>query len=116
MEYFNQVDSTEASICFNESSISLGTISTQATPKVKAVFHFKNTGKKPLVIHNVQTSCGCTTVDYPHHPIKPGIQDSLVVTYDSRRSSGGKFKKSIAVYSNGKPECTYIYIEGSVKE
>lgn len=109
-------DTTEACISFNESKISLGTINKDTTPKVPVTFRFTNKGRKPLVIHNVQASCGCTTVEYPHHPIMPGAQDSLSVVYDSRRASGGKFQKSIAVYTNGQAETTYIYIEGSVSE
>lgn len=110
------VDSTEASISFEKTRIALGTINKQSTPKVPITFRFTNKGRKPLVIHNVQASCGCTTVEYPHHPIMPGAQDSLSVVYDSRRSAGGKFEKSIAVYTNGQTETTYIYIEGRVSE
>ena len=31
-------------------------------------FTLRNTGDRPLVIHDVTTSCGCLTVDYPEEP------------------------------------------------
>ena len=38
-------------------------------------FKFTNTGKEPLVITNVQASCGCTTPTWSKEPIKPGAQE-----------------------------------------
>ena len=35
-------------------------------------FELKNKGGSKLVIKDVRTSCGCTTVDYPRTPVEGG--------------------------------------------
>src|SRR5689334_6348391 len=35
-------------------------------------FKFTNTGKTPLIITNVQASCGCTTPSWTKDPVPPG--------------------------------------------
>ena len=39
---------------------------------VVADYEVTNTGNKPLVIDNVEVSCGCVKVDYPKQPIQEG--------------------------------------------
>ena len=49
-------------LSLKETAFEFGTI-----PQGKPVFHFfevTNTGKDPMVISNVQTSCGCTTPEW----------------------------------------------------
>ena len=33
------------------------------------IFEFKNTGKQPVIITNVHTSCGCTAAEKPTEPV-----------------------------------------------
>lgn len=61
-------------------------------------FDFKNTGKTPIIISNVQTSCGCTTANKPTEPIAPGKSSSISVKYDTKRV--GDFVKTITVTTN----------------
>lgn len=78
------------------------------------VFEFKNNGKKPLLITNVQTSCGCTAAQKPTAPIAKGKSDKIVVTYDTKRV--GNFSKSITVTTNVPEEPTIVLtIKGTVK-
>ena len=77
-------------------------------------FKFKNTGKSPLIISNVQVQCGCTNVDgWPKEPIAPGKTASFKVKYDSKRP--GKFDKKITVTSNAKNPTVILTIKGEVK-
>jgi hypothetical protein len=77
-------------------------------------FKFKNTGKSPLILSNVQVQCGCTNVDgWPKEPIAPGKTSSFKVKYDSKRV--GKFDKKITVTSNAKNPTTVLTIKGEVK-
>ena len=77
-------------------------------------FKFKNTGKSPLIISNVQVQCGCTNVDgWPKEPIAPGKSTSFKVKYDSKRV--GKFDKKITVTSNAKNPTVVLTIKGEVK-
>lgn len=38
----------------------------------EARFEFTNTGKEPLIITDVQKTCGCTKTDWSKEPIAPG--------------------------------------------
>ena len=61
-------------------------------------FSFKNTGKDPIIISNVQTSCGCTTAKKPEAPVAPKKSADISVKYDTKRV--GQFTKTITVTSN----------------
>ena len=61
-------------------------------------FVFTNTGDKPLIIRNVQSSCGCTIPKKPSKPIMPGEKGEIKVKYDTKRIGG--FYKQITVFSN----------------
>tara|TARA_X000000368_G_scaffold397895_1_gene367438 strand:- start:534 stop:920 length:387 start_codon:yes stop_codon:yes gene_type:complete len=62
------------------------------------VFTFINYGNAPLIIKNVQSSCGCTIPKKPEDPIDPGKKGEILVRYDTNRI--GVFNKSIIVTSN----------------
>jgi len=75
------------------------------------IFEFKNMSKKPAVITNVQTSCGCTAADRPETPIRKGKKGVIKVHYDTKRV--GAFTKTITVFSNvGDP--IVLTIKGTV--
>jgi hypothetical protein len=76
-------------------------------------FAFRNTGKTPLVLTHVKSTCGCTIPEWPSEPIKAGEQGIIKVSYDTQRV--GTFNKSIYVYSNASNGVQRLYIRGSVK-
>jgi hypothetical protein len=76
-------------------------------------FFFRNTGKTPLVLTHVKSTCGCTIPDWPHEPVKAGEQGIIRVSYDTQRV--GFFKKSVYVYSNASNGAQRLYISGRVK-
>lgn len=61
------------------------------------VFEFTNTGNAPLIITNVNSSCGCTVADKPANPILPGKSDKITVKYNM---NPGPIIKTITVESN----------------
>ncbi|SRR5690606_12290665 len=66
--------------------------------KVEHTFHFTNTGNEPLIITNVQTSCGCTTPKgWPRDPIPPGGSGELTVSFSSAGKMGMQNKPVILV-------------------
>lgn len=77
------------------------------------VFEFKNSGKTPLIITNVQTSCGCTAAEKPTEPIAKGKSSKIVVNYDTKRV--GPFTKTITVTNNLSEEPIVLTIKGVVK-
>ena len=75
-------------------------------------FTFRNTGKTPLVLTHVKSTCGCTIPEWPDEPIKAGEQGIIRVSYDTKRV--GSFTKSIYVYSNASNGVQRLYITGRV--
>ena len=61
------------------------------------VFEFTNTGDAPLIITNVQSSCGCTVPSKPTEPIQPGKTGKIEVKYNM---NPGPIRKTITVESN----------------
>ena len=76
------------------------------------VFIFTNTGKAPLIISNVKTSCGCTVPTYPETAILPGQSGEIAVSYDTKRV--GPFTKTITVYSNADQPTKHLKIKGEI--
>lgn len=68
--------------------------------KVEETFHFTNTGNEPLIITNVQVTCGCTTPKgWPRDPIAPGAKGELTVAFNSAGKMG-RVNKVVTVVSN----------------
>jgi hypothetical protein len=76
-------------------------------------FKFTNTGKSPLVISNATATCGCTTPEWPHTPVKPGDSGVIKVTFNSTGKSGLQ-DKLITVTGNTVPERTSVHLIGEV--
>jgi hypothetical protein len=71
---------------------------------VTCKFQFQNTGTEPLMLLQVQTTCGCTAPEWTKKPVPPGESGEIVVTFNSAKKMG-RINKVITVYSNGqKPE------------
>jgi hypothetical protein len=104
-----QNDSTE--MIFNEIEHNFGIINYQGDGSFE--FVFKNTGKTPLIVSNVQTSCGCTTPEWTKEPVAPKAKGKIIVRYDTERI--GSFTKSIKVFSNAKNSPVELIIRGEVK-
>jgi len=76
-------------------------------------FIVTNTGKEPLVIQNVQPSCGCTTPDWTRQPIPAGATGKVTAIYDPANRPG-PFNKTLTVHANTQPEVTVLVIKGEV--
>jgi hypothetical protein len=84
----------------------------QGTP-VTHEFKFTNTGKVPLVITNVQASCGCTTPAWTKEPVMPGGQGFIKATYNA--ASAGAFNKTVTVTANIETGFIQLTIKGEVQ-
>ena len=76
-------------------------------------FDFTNIGSTPLILSNVQASCGCTTPNWPKEPILPGAKNTIIVSYNPANRPGS-FNKTITVTSNGEPATQVLRINGEV--
>jgi hypothetical protein len=75
-------------------------------------FKFKNTGNEPVIISNVQASCGCTTPEWTNTPVMPGKTGSIKAAYNA--AGMGAFNKSITVTSNAANNTQVVYVKGTV--
>ena len=84
--------------------------------KVEHTFRFTNTGKKDLVITNVEVTCGCTTPKgWPRDPIAPGGSGELTVAFNSAGKIG-KQNKVITVTSNSVGTLNQVMFTATVLE
>ncbi|MGV3706267.1 MAG: DUF1573 domain-containing protein [Arcticibacter sp.] len=75
-------------------------------------FKFTNVGEQPLIISNVESTCGCTVPKHTSTPIKKGETGTITVTFNA--AAPGAFNKALTIKSNAKTPVKYIYIKGSV--
>lgn len=79
----------------------------------QAEFVLTNGGVNPLVVDNVTTSCGCTSIDYSKEPVRPGCSVSLNVKYKAEHPE--HFDKTITVYCNAKSSPIVLRIIGDAE-
>ncbi|PWG79582.1 DUF1573 domain-containing protein [Pararcticibacter amylolyticus] len=75
-------------------------------------FKFTNIGEQPLILSDVQSSCGCTVPKFTRVPVKKG--DSGVITVTFNAAAPGSFNKLLTIKSNAKTPVKYLYIKGEV--
>lgn len=78
----------------------------------EARFEFTNVGKEPLIITDVQKTCGCTKTDWSKEPIAPGQKGWIVAEYNA--ANEGAFNKAITVMSNSKTPTMKLTFKGTV--
>ena len=104
--------STFANISFDKLVHEFGEI--DEGDKITHKFKFKNTGNGPLIIDNVDVSCGCTMPTYPIIPIGPGETGEIGVIYNSKGKFGTQ-KPSITIKTNATQPLVKLYMSGSIK-
>ncbi|MCC7297461.1 MAG: DUF1573 domain-containing protein [Bacteroidia bacterium] len=65
------------------------------------VYTLYNCSKKPLVISNVQSSCGCVTPKWRREPIKPGETAEIIAEYNTNGRPGYSQKNLTVHFENG---------------
>ncbi len=75
-------------------------------------FEYKNTGKAPLMLTNVRSSCGCTIPSWSKEPLMPGKSAKIKVKYNTKNV--GTINKSITVESNASNGTVVLKITGKV--
>jgi hypothetical protein len=103
-------DNQKAEFKFNEEKHDFGKIP-QGTP-VTTVFTFTNIGQEPLILTNVQPTCGCTIADYTKTPVKYNETGSIKITFNAAFPQ--PFTKTIVVTSNAKTPTKNLIIVGDV--
>lgn len=97
---------------FSEMEWDFGTIE-EMGGKVTHTFEVENTTNKPVVIHSVRTSCGCTTPSFSRKPIYIGEKATIEIQFDPEYRPG-PFQKEILVYSTASDYPIGLSIIGTV--
>ncbi len=66
---------------------------------VEVSWRFKNTGAGPLIVSNVNASCGCTVAEKPEAPIAPGSEGVIKAKFDSKDRQGAQ-RKDVFITTN----------------
>lgn len=106
----DQPDPNAPAFKFTEETFDFGEIP-QGTPAPHA-FGFTNVGKSPLIISQVDKSCGCTQPTWSSEPVLPGKTGTVTATYNA--AAAGSFTKSITVHSNANEPTKVLFIKGTV--
>ena len=81
--------------------------------KTTTTFNFTNSGEAPLVISNVQTTCGCTATEWSRQPIPPLGIGKITVTFNSAGKMGRQ-NKIITVLTNTDKQEYQLSLSGIV--
>ncbi|MEZ5014710.1 MAG: DUF1573 domain-containing protein [Chitinophagales bacterium] len=81
---------------------------------VEHKFEFTNVGKEPIIISNVQKTCGCTVTDWSKEQIMPGQKGFVSAQYNAAKE--GPFTKAITVQSDAKQQNVKLYFKGTVEK
>ncbi|TYZ06534.1 DUF1573 domain-containing protein [Hymenobacter lutimineralis] len=82
---------------------------------VDHTFTFKNIGTAPLVISNIQASCGCTTPEWTREPVMPGKTGTITAKFNSAGKMGMQ-NKVLTIDSNSASGQVMVSLVGEIRE
>lgn len=80
---------------------------------VSVDFIFTNTGDAPLIISNIESTCGCTVPEFTTKPVLKGEKGIITVTFNAAAVQAG-FTKAVTIKSNARTPSKMLYIKGEV--
>ncbi|MFK7780891.1 DUF1573 domain-containing protein [Psychroserpens sp.] len=99
-------------IAFVETEHDFGTI-TNGTP-VETKFKYTNTGKSPLVVSNIKSTCGCTVPsDWNKERIAPGDSAEFTVKFNGKGNN--QVSKSITLTTNTEKGSEVVKIKAFIE-
>jgi hypothetical protein len=75
-------------------------------------YEFTNMGDTPVLISNVQASCGCTVAEYSKTPVLPGESTIIKATFNA--ATKGSFKKNLTVVTSAQETPVTLSFRGTV--
>ena len=78
-------------------------------------FKFTNTGKKPIIVQNCSSGCGCTVSNCPKSDdqVMPGESRTIKMKY-TRTGYENKFSQQVTVHSSAQNSPVILSIKGEV--
>ena len=99
-------------LTFSELEHDFGEIE-NGTP-VETVFSYTNTGKAPLVITDIKSTCGCTVPqDWSKEPLSPGESSQFTVKFNGKGKN--KVTKTVTVTANTEAGKEQVKITAFIK-
>lgn len=77
-------------------------------------FYFKNIGGRDLIISSIESSCGCTNIDWEKRPVKSGSESKIIIEFDSEGRRGKQYKV-ITLTANTLKREKKLYITAQIK-
>ncbi len=82
--------------------------------KVSHTYVFTNAGAKPVVIHEVVSTCACTVGAFSREPVMPGQKGSVTVTFDPLGLTPTITRTLKVAYEGGNKFCT-LTLQGQIE-
>lgn len=99
-------------ITFDKSEHDFGEIE-NGTP-VETTFSYTNTGKAPLVVTNIKSTCGCTVPQgWSKEPLAPGQSSQFTVKFNGKGAN--KISKTVTVTANTEKGKEQVKITAFIK-
>lgn len=95
---------------FDKTIYDFGDVMTTDGP-LSCTFNVKNIGTRPMLIHSVVTSCGCTDVKWTREPVLPGKTGTISATYTNDEGPY-PFDKGLTVYISGIGKPVVLRLKG----
>lgn len=73
-----------------------------------------NGSSTPIVIRQVERTCGCTTLEHENQPLMPGEKRQMMLRFDARGEWGWQLKL-LRLYLNASPEPLRLYVEADIE-
>lgn len=100
-------------ITFDETVHDFGTI-VNGTP-VETKFKYTNTGKAPLVVSNIKSTCGCTVPqDWSREPLAPGESAEFTVKFNGKGAN--QVTKTITLTTNTEKGTEQVRIKAFIEK
>ncbi len=104
---------SQAVIHFERQAHDFGSIKEVEGP-VTYDFVFTNKGNAPVIIKNVESSCGCTAPEWTRQPVLPGKTGFVKAIFDPK-DRPGYFDKTLTIHSNAQNSVMELKIKGNVE-
>ncbi len=73
-----------------------------------------NESSKPMVIRQVERTCGCTTLEFENEPLMPGESRQMTLRFDARGEWGWQLKL-LRLYLNENEEPLRLFVEADIE-
>lgn len=102
----------ETTVSYEAMPYSLGEIKVKESRDT--TFLIENTGKQPLIVMDITTSCGCVIPRFDKKPVKPG--GTFKFSVEMRPDNVGHFEKTVSVYCNVSDSPILFKLKGTAIE